>query len=140
MKVTFKVSGLKELDQALAELPAAYAKNIMRKAWETAAQPLVDDIKAAAPVATGVLRDSIKVERLGDETKGQAKMQVGVFGEFYGHFQEFGTIKQPAKPFVRPALDRHREALVERFRRELAASIERARARIAARAASKTGK
>lgn len=135
MKVTFKVEGLRELDRALADIPRAYAQNILRKAWATAAQPLLADIKANAPVKTGALRDSIKVERMGGEGAGEVKMQVGVFGEFHGHFQEFGTVRQRARPFVRPALDRHAKAVVEAFRREVAASIERAKARIAARAA-----
>jgi len=139
MKVTFKVSGLKELDAALAKLPQAYAKNILRKAWAEAAAPLVADIKANAPVDTGALRDSIKVDRLGGERASEAKMQVGVFGEFHGHFQEFGTIRQRARPFVRPAIDRHAAGVVERFRSQVAASIERARASIAARAARKAG-
>lgn len=140
MKVTFKVQGLRELDKALAELPKAYAKNILRKAFETASEPLVLDIKANTPVRTGQLRDSIEVSRMGGERRNEAKMQVGVMGKFYGHFLEFGTPKLRARPFVRPAIDRNSAALVDRFSEAVAASIERARARLAARAANKEGK
>lgn len=133
MKVTFSVKGLKELDEALARLPKGYAKNVLRKAWAEASAPLVADIKANAPVDTGALRDSIRVERMGGEAKDEVKMQIGVFGEFYGHFQEFGTSRQPARPFVRPAIDRHAAGLVERFRKIVGESIERAAARAAAR-------
>ena len=131
MKITFKVEGLSDLDKALAELPKAYAKNILRKAWAQAAQPMLDDIKAHAPVLTGQLRDSIEVVRMPSEGRTEASMQIGVLGEFYGHFQEFGTPHQPARPFVRPAVDRGSRDLVERFRKIVGESIQRSTSRSA---------
>ena len=59
MSVTVSVSGLKELDQALGELPKATARNVLKRTLAKAAEPIVAEAKQHAPVATGRLRDSI---------------------------------------------------------------------------------
>lgn len=61
MSVTIKMSGFKELDQALAQLPKAAAKATMMRALTKAAQPIADAAQANAPVLSGELRDSIVV-------------------------------------------------------------------------------
>ena len=59
MSVTVSVSGLKELDQALGELPKATARNVLKRTLNKAAVPMVEEAKRQAPVRTGKLRDSI---------------------------------------------------------------------------------
>ena len=59
MSITVSVSGLKELDQALGELPKATARNVLKRTLAKAAEPIVAEAKQHAPVATGRLRDSI---------------------------------------------------------------------------------
>lgn len=61
MTITMKVSGFKELDAALAQLPKAAAKATLLRALSKAAQPIADHAQAKAPVLTGELRDSIVV-------------------------------------------------------------------------------
>jgi HK97 gp10 family phage protein len=55
------------------------------------------------PVDQGDLRDSIEVK----ETESPFKRRVvaGSGNTFYGHFQEFGTEKMPAQPFMTPAAE-----------------------------------
>lgn len=117
MKITFKVSGLKEAEQALKRLPTvALRKEVVRNAWVYAADPLLQDIRYHTPIDTGDLVRSIAITdhpEVGDRS--ELRMQVGVVGEFYGHFQEFGTSRQPARPFVRPAWDRNKRELINRF-------------------------
>jgi len=60
MKMRVSVSGLRELDKALGMLPKATARNVLKRALDKAAQPIVDEAKTLAPVNTGALRDSIK--------------------------------------------------------------------------------
>jgi len=117
MKVTFKVSGLKEADEALARVLPSMRGRALRAAFVEASKPLLRDIKANAPVDTGDLKRSIKITNHpdGGSDSAEIKMQIGVVGEFYGHFQEFGTIKQPARPFVRPAWDRNSRELIALF-------------------------
>lgn len=51
-----------------------------------------------APVATGNLRDSLKVERL---SNGGRRVSTDVD---YWLFPEFGTVNMPAEPYLRPTL------------------------------------
>ena len=59
MSMTVSVSGLRQLDKALGELPKATARNVLKRTLEKSAQPMVDEAKRLAPVKTGTLRDSI---------------------------------------------------------------------------------
>lgn len=59
MSLRVSISGLAELDKALAELPKATARNVLKRTLDKAAQPVVDEAKMMVPVNTGALRDSI---------------------------------------------------------------------------------
>lgn len=77
---------------------------------ETAAGYVMGLARQKVPVDSGALRDSIRVTRL----KGDPKLNIRVYagnrkqrgegGAFYAHMVEYGTVKMPAKPFLRPAL------------------------------------
>lgn len=60
MSMVVQVSGLAALDRALAELPKATARNVLKRTLEKAAVPIVDEAKRLVPVNTGKLRDSIE--------------------------------------------------------------------------------
>ena len=61
---------------------------------------IVRQAKQLAPVDTGRLRSSITAELI--RSDGRPKDVVGTNVE-YAPFVEFGTSKQPAQPFLRPA-------------------------------------
>lgn len=56
---TVRVDGLKELEEALKELPKATGKNVIKRALTNAAQPFVDQAQALAPVFHGFLKRGI---------------------------------------------------------------------------------
>lgn len=74
--------------------------------------------KENAPVATGNLKNNIGTWVRTDKSgpmKGTSYLQIGVYDKerarkkgfkyaFYGLYYEFGTIKQPARPFLRPSV------------------------------------
>lgn len=60
-KQTLKIEGLKELEQALMELPKATGRNVVARALTKAGKPIVDAAKAKAPEDTGALRQSIQI-------------------------------------------------------------------------------
>lgn len=64
------------------------------------------DAKVFAPVDTGNLRNSISTEIAGDGRFGAMTAEIGPTAE-YGIYQEFGTSRMPAHPFMGPAFDRH---------------------------------
>lgn len=62
------------------------------------------DAKMLVPVDTGYLRNSIKTTIEGDGLSAQ----VGTATE-YALFVEFGSSKQPAKPYLSPAFVKHKQ-------------------------------
>ena len=63
------------------------------------------DAKASAPVDTGALRASISTSLTGDGRGGSMTAEIGPTVE-YGVYQEYGTSKMAAHPFMGPAFDR----------------------------------
>ena len=59
--MTIKVSGLRELDAALAQFKKSTARGVLNRALKKAAKPIRDQAKQDAPVDTGELRDSINI-------------------------------------------------------------------------------
>jgi hypothetical protein len=115
------VTGLKEIDNILVELPKDFTHKFLSDAHVKAVKPLVEKEKLLAPEGpTGNLVDSIgsvrvgfkKADQLGDVRVGPRR---GKFGGNHGHLVEFGTRKRfnkkgasrgimPSKPFAEPAL------------------------------------
>lgn len=158
MKMTVSTSGFAALDKALAELPKSTARNVLTRTLLKAGQPIADDASRLAPVASGKLRERIKVSAriknkvgssefssamragLGKEAAVSALRQArrdakgqGSFAEMfvgpakgvlrYAHLVEFGTVKVPPKPFMRPAWDSNKRLALDIIRRELGNEI-----------------
>ena len=127
MNVDFKVEGLKELDKALKRLPLKARGQVMRKALSKAMEPVKQSAISLAPIRTGNLRQSIvkrtSIPKAGNNFTAEARVSVTTDG-WYGMFHEFGTVKMPAHPFMRPAIDNNSDAALTIFRRELKESIE----------------
>lgn len=73
------------------------------------AKAVESEARSRVPVASGDLRDAIHVEQDGDDVK----VIAGDHRVFYGHLVEFGTSRTPARPFLIPALESRREAIVD---------------------------
>lgn len=70
------------------------------------------DAKAAAPVDTGALKNSIGSEIIGDGRFGQMAGEVGPTVD-YGIWQELGTSVMPPQPYLGPAFDRRVPPFIE---------------------------
>lgn len=77
-------------------------KEKVNKELEKKAIKIVRESKEQAPVDTGRLRSSITYEKTILQS-GLARIFVGTNVEYAPHV-EFGTVKMPAQPFLRPAL------------------------------------
>jgi len=64
MSEQFKIEGLRELDEALKDLPKAAGKNVIRRALTRAAQPIHDQAKAMAPYKRGHLKKGMAISRV----------------------------------------------------------------------------
>ena len=126
MKVTFKVEGLRECEEALAELGRT-GKNVLGRALQKAGEVVAQEAARRAPRATGDLAESMTVgtKAKGASPKGTARRYVGSTSSFL-HLQEFGTAHSAPQPFFRPAIDATGKLLIETFRQELKVEIDKA--------------
>lgn len=139
---TYRIDGLKELDEALRELPKATGKNVLKRALTTAAAPVEAEAKRLVPVKSGKLRDSISIgPRLSKRQRGlntpgsPVEIFVGASALPHAHLQEFGTVKMRPRPFLRPAWDANKMKVLESIKGDLWQEIEKAAKRLAKKAA-----
>lgn len=143
-KVAFE--GGAELDEALAEFAKpTIAKGVGRRALKKAAAPILAAWQAGTKVLTGHLEASEvagtklnprqrRLNRNADE-RSLVEMYVGT-ADPAGIQEEFGNVHQRAHPSLRPAWDAEGgDKAVDRIAKELAADIEKTRARLARKAA-----
>jgi HK97 gp10 family phage protein len=125
------VTGLKELAQFLDELPAKLQNNVMRGAMRAGLKPVLAEAKYGAAFATGEMRDGLKISTANKSGKVIGSIKAKGPHGFLANFVEYGTGAnrtkpllsprrkwpanrrgQPARPFMRPALDGQAEAAV----------------------------
>ena len=141
-KEILKIEGLSELKAALAELPKATSTNVLKRALTNAADPMQETAQRLAPRATGKLQRSITVgTKLSNSQKSKYK-KINKVEIFVGPaplkrsiMQEFGTVNHRPQPFMRPAFEQHWRGAIELIKKELWTEIDKARARIARKAA-----
>jgi len=80
MSFRVSVSGLRELDAALGELPKATAKAVLKRVLIKAGQPVADAASAMAPKDTGELAASIQVGSKISNTVGKAEFAAAMKG------------------------------------------------------------
>lgn len=156
-----KVEGFRELDKVLAELPAATARRVSRAGMIAALEPVAATARSLAPRGSesknARMADSIGVSdkltrrqarearRLFREGKTVQSVYVGV-GDPVAHLVEFGsgprqhksgksTGIMPAQPFMRPAWDQNRQAVLDSLAQHLREQIDAVLARRALREA-----
>ena len=150
--IEVKLTGLKELEKALEQLPKEIQSRPLRSAVSAAAKVIVDDVKARVPVGeTGNLKTAVYRYRsrrnssTGRETffvgirQGKAQYKDTAYnrrrgrvgktyktaGEaYYWRFLEFGTAKMQAKPFLRPAFEANKSKAVEVMKDRLGKAIQ----------------
>jgi len=133
-----RVDGLEAAKARLLELrDAALTAKVLSQAARKAFKPVIEAARQKVPVDTGLLRDSIRVTAK-QPKRGDTSIVVGLriaagggggkreSAAWRWHFVELGTAKLPARPFLRPALDRNHQAVLELFKVELQKSIAKA--------------
>lgn len=148
------VEGLDDLKRAVAELTSDLRRNVIRGALRDAAAPMARQARQNAPTLKtshpyrlpGTLKRSIIV-KASKRFKGQDG-EIGVyiavrkrkglggkagarnpFDPFYWRFQEFGTGKQTAHPFLKPAFASNAERAIDIFKTRLKKRIDKAEQR-----------
>lgn len=143
--MTVKVEWLVGSDKALGEVGTkATARNVLVRTLKKAGQPILEAIEAGAPRDTGWTAGSFDISTtLNPTNRRDVKREGKAFAEVYvgtdrgsaALFQEFGTVSQPAHPFLRPAFDAKQHEAEEIIGRELWVEIKKATDRAARKAA-----
>ena len=148
MTATPNVQGVEETLRNLREFPRATGRNVLRRALVKAAQPVAivarsyapddpatpaPDLKRSIAVATQLTRGQKQAgPRLNEvEVYVGPTVQAGRSVLRYAAIQEFGSYKQPARPYMRPAWDRTQPMVMAILTRELTVEYEAAAARLA---------
>jgi len=144
---TVRIEGLKPLGASIDGLKKNLRKKLMRSAVAAGAAVVVRAAKANAPVDTGALKKSISSRRdilesrldietravsvfreyasisgaVGKPKKGDRKLVEGP--TFYWKFNELGTVRQQARPFIEPALSGNVGPVTQAMREKLVAGI-----------------
>lgn len=140
-KVSFKIEGLKELADTLAELPKATTTNVFTRILTKAGQPIAHSGEANAPRRSGQLAESYAVtkklskrQRQRHKKESKVEMFVGPMPHPKSVQTEFGNSHQAAHPHLRPAWDANKQGTLDIITQDLGAEIEAARARRARKA------
>lgn len=119
------IHGLDELLASMEALPYSMQKNIIVRALRKGAEPIRERAEELAPFLTGTLKESMMIT-VSDQTADGATAKIGPSRKgFYGQFEEFGTARQRAEPFLRPAFDEKVKEAMQLAGEELASQIER---------------
>lgn len=113
--ISVRFEGGKELADALGGLSARVSKRLQYEALEEAAAPMVKAAGSMAPRRAPApdLADNIITSRIAQRTdafgdKSAASVAWGpAKAFFYGYYQEWGTVRHAAHPFMRPAFDQN---------------------------------
>lgn len=145
---TFKLEGLSDCLDALEELPKATEKNVLKRTLIDAAQNMLDDARQLAEphVWSGTLLGSINIgtklsrSQSGSTKESQVEVYLGPRALVQAITLEFGTYKQTAYPFMRPAWEANKHQTLAKVRDSLANEIFKAAQRIARKAAREAAK
>ena len=124
--VTFKITGAKELEEKLNSLPPKFARKAIRDSLRPAVEIWRQEMRALAHKATGWMADQIiiRVSAHGND-EGRATVTLsgkqnpsrharhvpGAINEAL--WNEFGTRKMAARPFIRPAFESKADSVLE---------------------------
>ena len=141
MADTKNLIGFAEMAKRLRDLGPKVGRKHLRAATSKGAAVIKKKARELAPVDTGEMRKDIQQKR--EKTAGDHIASFSVYtrsgkrsrlsgkarnvdkDSFYWKFQEFGTAKMPAQPFMRPAFESEKENAVDEIGAELDKRIQK---------------
>lgn len=136
--MTIRTVGFKELEDNLFRMKSSTAKSAVRASMKEAFEPMARDARAKAPVLTGGLKEDIDVTSRGRPPapkNSPVEMLMGPKGGAKSIVSEFGSFKDVAQPYMRPAWDGGNMRMLDEFGALLFARVEKSLARSARKAA-----
>lgn len=136
MRTTIKLHGLKGIEDELLKIKGSTAKSKVRKVLKQSGEPVARKMRSLAPIDERDLVESIDVSTVltrsqrRQQRKGSfadVEMHIGAGGLPQAHLKEFGTYKEAAQPFARPAWESLKIKTLDMIGALLWASISRRR-------------
>ena len=113
------IEGMEELKKQLKKLDRRVRNNIVRSGMRAGASLVRREARSRVPVDTGNLKKNIKVSSRKRGEKITAKVYIHQDG-FYGRFIELGeNPNQPARPFLRPAIDENQAQIIQAMKTKM---------------------
>ena len=126
MPMTLKVYGTNKLMARLAELRTIRLMKRTEDNMKATAEKIRDDAKAIVPVDTGSLKTSIRLQVRPRPSAHKINVSVSAGGYVtnpktglkvnYASFVEYGTRKMAPRPYMRPAIEKHKAELPKMYR------------------------
>lgn len=136
MKTTVKLHGMKGVEAELMKVRGATAKSKVRKVLKESGEPVARRMRSLAPIDERDLIESIDVSPVLSKSQ-RRKQRKGSFADVemhigagplpQAHLKEFGTYKEPAQPFGRPAWEGLKMKTLDTIGALIWASISRRR-------------
>lgn len=127
MKMKFRIEGGARLAETLRSLPRSVETRLLKDSLLLASAPVASAASTMAPREAGApdLADHISAQALRSASKHEASVAVGPEKGFfyYGSFQELGTARHVAQPYLAPAFYQEHERSLTILAGELWRSI-----------------
>lgn len=117
--VNVTIENRRQIERAFERMERTIQRKVVRKALREVTSDLRDRLRAAAPVASGRLRRSIKSRVRVDRNVALGQVYTTA-DAFYWRFLEYGTEELPSRPFIRPELEGLEQDIVNQFRQTFA--------------------
>lgn len=137
--VRFQVAGLRQLGENMRVLNSKVAKRVCTRATSKAAQIIKRRAKATLKqnpsVQTGLLEKAVIIKKLGKKDSKLTSEHISAVKKVQypddpdttrrvANFVEFGTVRMPAEPFMRPAFDTGKSEALTAMTDELRRGID----------------
>lgn len=126
MPLTLKLSGHNVLMARLTDLQKVRLKKSTEENVRKTCESIRDDAKTICPVDTGSLRSSIRLQVRPKPTSHSISYGVSAGGYVtnpktglkvnYASYIEYGTRKMRPQPYMRPAIEKHKDELPKMYR------------------------
>lgn len=127
-EVKIDISGAREIEQVLKQLPPRVAKQVVERSLRAGARVIVKEARAKVRRRTGMLAKSIAVAKTKRGDRGGAgRIFIGFRPPHSrrAHLTEYGTRHSRAFPFMRPAIDTKGAEAIDKIGQTLGQGVER---------------
>ena len=123
-----EISGMDEILKKLKILPDRVQKNVLTGAIRASAKPMIKEARSLVPKDKGTLKKSIGVVKRRSKDKKIVQFSVAPLkkkGGWYAHFIEFGTVKMPSHPFMRPAFEKKGNESIDEAKKYMTKRVDK---------------